>query len=162
MPLSWLPPLERLDDHGGDHSRHLEAVYALFRRDFVESRPVFRGLPVGCRKTPVKEGKEAGFWHMVSEGNADSDRELAPQRCERIRWPRAMIEAASRGEAKVWQNRRKRAKRVVIALPDLSYVVVLHEAKSHFLLWTAYPVDRKHTERKLRKELKEWEKARKG
>ncbi|HLE63375.1 MAG TPA: hypothetical protein VI750_09555, partial [Pyrinomonadaceae bacterium] len=64
----WLPALVLLQDYGGDWDRYLEAIYAYFKRDFVDSRPAFRGTRLALKRHPVSQGKEATFWHMTSEG----------------------------------------------------------------------------------------------
>ncbi|MNH30689.1 hypothetical protein D3C79_909980 [compost metagenome] len=43
---------------------------------------------LGLKRHPVIQGKEATFWHMISEGNDEAERLPDLRRCERIRWPR--------------------------------------------------------------------------
>ena len=40
---SWLPELVRLEDHGGEWEEYINAVFAEFHRDFIESQPRFEG-----------------------------------------------------------------------------------------------------------------------
>lgn len=47
---------------------------------------------------------------------------------------------------------RGKEERIVIALEDFSYVVVLADRRDYILLWTAYCVEREHTRRKLKNE----------
>lgn len=149
---AWLPPLVLLSECGGDWSRFLEAVYAFFRQDFITSRPQWNGAPVGITRNPVEQGKEAGFWHLVSEGRTEAERTPDIRRCERIRWPRRVIEERDLGRVKCWRNRRGHEWRVVIALDDFSYVLILAPRKGYALLWTAYCVEHEHRRVKLRKE----------
>jgi hypothetical protein len=55
-----------------------------------------------------------------------------------------------------WETTRKRERRIVVALPDFSYVVVLANRKGYVLPWTAYPVEREHRRKKLRRECEEF------
>ncbi len=64
----WLPPLVLFHDHGGDWEVYLEALYACFRQDFIDAKPVFQGRRLGLRRHPMSYGKEATFWHMIQEG----------------------------------------------------------------------------------------------
>lgn len=42
--------------------------------------------------------------------------------------------------------------RVVLGLPDFSYVVVMADRGDHIMPWTAYPVERPHQRQKLERE----------
>ena len=54
---------------------------------------------------------------------------------------------------------RRGDRRVCLWLPVADYLIVLAKRPTYTLFWTAYPADREHTRRKLRKE---YEEARKG
>lgn len=148
----WLPPLIRLDDYGGDWQRYEDEIYGWFVHDFVDSRPHLEGKPVILKAGSSLRGRHNTFWHLISEGRQESERVPDLRRCERIRWPRALIDAADSGSVLRWRTRRTGRPRAVLALSDFSYCVVLSEHPSYFVLWTAYPVDRHHTERRLRRE----------
>lgn len=148
----WLPPLVLLAEYDGEWDRFLEAVYEFFRQDFLTSRAQWNGAPVGVKRNPVEKGKEAGFWHLISEGRTEKERIPDIRRCERIRWPRPVIEERDLGRVKCWRNRRGHEGRIVIALGDFSYVVVLAPRRGYILLWTAYCVENEHRRAKLRKE----------
>ena len=45
------------------------------------------------------------------------------------------------GQVRVWKNVRGRNERIVIALDDFSYIVVLEDRKEYVMLWTAYPIE---------------------
>ena len=53
-----LPELIELSEYGGDFARYLEAVYELFKRDFVKQKPSFRGIRLGLKKHPLYKDKE--------------------------------------------------------------------------------------------------------
>lgn len=148
----WLPPLVLLEDYGRSWSDYLDAIYDWFRRDFVESKPVFQGRRLGLKRHPVTNGKEATFWHVTSEGKDETARTPDLRRCERIRWPKPVIEHAGNSMVKYWVSVKRNEDRIHIWLEGLDYVVVLADRKGFLLLWTAFLVSRSHTRRKLQRE----------
>ena len=145
----WLPPLEELKAYGGDFPRYLEAIYKIFCADFVTSKPVYAGKRMGLKRHPVVQGKEATFWHMISEGSNEAERLPDLRRCERIRWPKPIIENATDTALKVWREPKGSGHRVLIWFAQAEYLVVLDERKDYILPWTAYPVEREHQQKKL-------------
>lgn len=152
--LNWLPPLVLLTEHGGNWPAYLEAIYRYFQADFVASKPSFQGRRFGLKRHPMEQGKEATFWHLISEGKTEADRLPDLRRCERIRWPRPMIEAVATGRVKCWRSQRRGEDRIYLAVDDFSYLVVLADRGEYVLLWTAFCVERGHTRRKLEREYK--------
>jgi hypothetical protein len=145
---AWLPPLTPF---GGDWSEYEAALYSIFRKDFVLTRPTLDGKAVVIKRHPITHGKEAGFWHLISEGPTEEGRLPDLRRCERLVWVRAMIEAAP-PNVRRWQNKRGTAKRALISLPDFSYVAVLDIRVNHFVVWTGYPIEQAHRREKFRRE----------
>jgi hypothetical protein len=163
MPApAWLPGLMFLEAYDGDWARFLDALYAIFRDDFVENMPVYRGRRLALKRHPMTNGKEATFWHMISEGDREEDREIDLRRCEKIRWPRPIIEHADEPTIKVWTNRRKGESRICLWLEEQEYLVILADRRGYLLPWTAYPVTRPHRKRKLQKEYEEFRRKTKG
>lgn len=146
MSTSWLPPLVPLDKFNGDWESYIEHIYGLFCRDFKTKGLTFRGATLGLKRHPQLLGKEATFWHLTSEGRVEKERLPDLRRCERICWPRAMIDAANSysNEVLVWRNDRQTKRglenNIVLALTDFSYQVILRDRQSYILLWTAYLV----------------------
>ena len=155
----WLPSLVLLPQYGGDWNKYVEAVYGYFHADFVYSNPEFRGVPVGIKREPTEQSKEATFWHLVSEGGTEEERVPDLRRCERIRWPCPIIEHADDPPIKVWLNKRRGDTRICIWFAEVEYLVVLAQRKGYVLLWTAYPVARSHRKRKLQREYEAYLKA---
>jgi hypothetical protein len=149
---TWLPQLIRLDDYGGSWGRYLDAIYSRFCNDFIATSPTLLGLSIRLMQHPPIDGKDVTFWHLTSEGPVEENRTPDFRRCERIAWPRAIIEAVGTGRIKMWKNLRGRHKRIVLSLPDFSYVVVLEERKTYYILWTAYHVEHESRRFKLRRE----------
>jgi len=152
----WLPPLVLLSDCEGDWRRYLDALYSHFESDFLRTRPHFQGQRLGLKRHPLWEGKEATFWHMISEGRAEATRQPDLRRCERIRWPRAIIENANDSVVKVWETTRRNERRVCLWLEEEEYLVVLAERQGYLLPWTAYMVTRSHRRLKFQEEFERW------
>ena len=148
----WLPPLVLFNDHGGDWDRYLDALYAWFKQDFVYTKPVFQGKRLGLKRHPMTHGKEATFWHMISEGIDEEERIPDMRRCERIRWPKQVIEHETDPHVKWWVSVKRNEDRIHIWLENEDYVVVLADRRGFLLPWTAFLVNREHTRRKLARE----------
>src|SRR5438046_2616962 len=118
-----LPPLVLMENYQYDWLQYLEALYECFYEDFILSKPCFEGKHLALKRYPIIKGKEATFWHIISEGGIEHERVPDLRRCERIRWPCAIINAS--GLMKCWKSNRKGDERIVIALEDFSYIVVL-------------------------------------
>lgn len=159
-----LPPLVLIEQHGGNWANftpYCDALYAIFVADFVKSTPTFQGVPVKYHGKII-EGKISAFWHVISAGKIEEDRTPDERRCERIAWPKQLIALAEAGKIPWWENNHNKDNRIVIALPDYSYVVILARRNGYYLLYTAYHVERKHQQDKFRKEHQAYLTAHKG
>lgn len=150
--IAWLPALALFEEYGGDWDRYLDALYAFFKRDFIDSRPAYNGVTLALKRHPVIQNKEATFWHIISEGDSEAERVPDMRRCERIRWPRPIIEHSGDSAIKIWANERRGEKRICLWFEDAEYLVILTERNGYLMLWTAYTVVHEHTKRKLKKE----------
>ena len=154
--MEWLPDLVRLSDYDGSFSSYLEAIYRIFRRDFITSIPYLGGTSQQCFcNRQVIDGKEAAFWHLISEGPVENERVPDMRRCERIAWPRAIIEAFGPlvyGWRSIRRIGGRDRRRLVLSLQDFSYVVILTELRKGYLLVTAFQVETEHRRTKLRLE----------
>lgn len=164
MPISskpdWLPDLIRLEDFDENDSKYeayFNALYDVFKNDFIDSTPSYREKNVGLLSIGTSLGKDNNFWHIVTkkEFNISSLHERPPyiRRCERIKWPRAIIENAPDEHILIWNELDENGinLKVHLWLKDFDYVVVLIDRKSHYLLLTAYYVDSGHYRRNLQK-----------
>lgn len=147
---SYPPPLVLFEDYSGDWDAYLEAIYELFRQDFVTSIPIYPDRRWALKRHPLVKGKEATFWHIITEKGTIEDERLPDlRRCEHIRWPRWMLNAVGSNEIRVWRTRRGTEERVLLSLPDFSYLVVLTDRKDYIFLLTAYLVEHSHRRRSL-------------
>jgi len=154
----WLPGLLLLEDFDGDAKRYLAEAHAIFERDFGQRQRTFLGKRVGLKRHPLINGWSATFWHFISEGKVEDDRDVNPRRCERIAWPSALMAAADRSSPDVhcWNDSNPRGQTTIsVALTDFSYLLVVADRGDYVLPWTAYPVDRGHQRKKLRNRLEE-------
>jgi hypothetical protein len=96
--------------------------------------------------------KEATFWHMTSEGMNEESRNPDFRRCERIRWPKQVIEHADDPKVKYWVSIKHHENRIHIWLEEQDYVVVLADRNGFLLPWTAFLITWDHTRTKLQRE----------
>jgi len=153
----WLPPLILLAEHDGKWQRYIDSVYDAFRKDFIDSVPMFEGKAVLCRKDPIYDGKKAGFWHCVSEGKTENDRTPDLRRCERIGWVRAILEHATEPGIDIWENERQGERRKLIWFrEEFLIVLALRPGKrggsTYYQFLTAYRTMEEHRKWRLRKE----------
>jgi hypothetical protein len=156
---SWLPPLVHLNDFEGDWVAYLKELERVFGRDFGDPRPPFRGKRMGLKRHPVVNGVSATLWHLISEGKGEDNRQPDLRRAERIAWPRAVLNAAEARDPRVvlWEEADpRRGPKVLVALADFSYLVVVDDRGDYVLLWTAYPTSHEHERRKLRRRYEAW------
>ena len=152
-----LPELITLGEFGGDFTAYLEAVYEIFRADYIENQPVFQGQRLALKKHPVSQDKEATFWHMTSSGESEEERNPDLRRMERIRWSPKMINESEHPYLKVWRNIRPGGQKSILIWHDAEkFLVVLRDRGEYILPWTTYVVNQPHRERKLMKEYKDY------
>lgn len=159
----WLPDLVCIDDHGGDWDLYCAFLYVCFIRDFIETTPgFFRSMEFRLKREPYRLGREATFWHIISKEkqndvpeenwHSEDEREENLPRCERICWPRPIIDEHHDRNLLVWEQMRHGERRWAVALHDFQYVVIIAEREGYYLLWTAFPPIQPHWRRKLRRE----------
>lgn len=156
MSSNWLPPL--VEHNGGSWDSYEETLYQWFTADFIVSLPKWPGKRVGLKRHPLSKGKEATFWHFISEGQVEADRLIDMRRCERIRWPRPLMEKfVNRPPHDTdplvwWKNERRGESRYLLALPDFTYLVVVADRGDYVLPWTQFPIEQQHRREKYRRE----------
>lgn len=158
----WLPELVLFESYGHDWNAYLEVLYSIYKVDFLDSHPVFKNLKVMVKKLPVVNGKVSNFWHLIQtayETKNECDRIPDFRRCERVRWPRPIIENHTDGSVLVWENCRHTKSgiqnNICLWLKENEYLVILRKRNGYVLFWTGYPVSEEHTKRKLEKEYNE-------
>ena len=137
----------------------MEAVYQIFKKDFVDSKPIYQSRRLQLKRHPLIDGKEYTFYHMTHKGKIESDRIPDFRRMERISWPKPLIDNSTHPYLKVWKNIRRgkggKKERILIFHEEENYLVILENRKKYILPWTAYLVEYENKKQKL---LKEYEK----
>ena len=151
-----LPDIITLEEFNGVFAEFYEAVYLIFKNDFVVSKPIYRGKRLRLKKYPYIDGKEYTFYHFTHDGNVEHKRLPNLRRMERIGYPRPMIDSSTDPILKVWRNKRKNKERILIFHEEEKYLVVLEDRHDYILPWTAYYVEYKNRIRKLLKEYNDY------
>ena len=152
MEIIAFPPLIELTAYGGNFATYDAAVYDIFKRDLVDRKLEFQGREISLKKNPITNGREATYYHLTHDGEVESDRIPNLERMSKIEFIRLIIDNCDRDCCKVWRNKRGRDERILIFHEEVGYLVVLADRIEYLLFWTAYPVTREHTKRKLLKE----------
>ena len=152
----WLPEMVTFNQFGGDWDGYLDALHGFFHADFVADKFQYDGKRVGLKKHPIECGKEATFWHMIQCGDIEAERTPDLRRCERIRWPKAIITNAADPSVLVWKNKRGNSDRICLMLEQERYLVILADRGEYVLPWTAYPIERDRQFQKLLREYREF------
>ncbi len=162
----WLPDLFVFDGLFRNLDIYDEAVYRMFCNDFLQAPPIFLGKEVRVYSDPKVHGKEQTYFHITSKNyNKDrhQDRNVDISRCERIKWPKALIENYNCNRAictdcngiKCWRrlDNGGRFERVKILFEEQQYIVILEDhtntTSNCFFLVTAYHLEHSHQVRKL-------------
>ena len=89
----WLPELIDFNDYNNDWHKYDDYLYSIFSKHFLENHPYFMGKEVYPRQHPMYNGKFESYYHITC-GHYKDVEERAPdfRRCERIKWPKALIE----------------------------------------------------------------------
>lgn len=157
-----LPNIVTLEDCEGAWDNYENALYCIFKNDFIINIPDFRDKPIGIFTNKMYNDKEKTFWHIISEGPDEFNRTPDMRRCERIRWPKKFIicdDCTNCNEIRIWKALHKNNKyRYKIWCDKTDYIVILEERQDAFMLITAYLVTYPHARRKLTKEYEKSEK----
>lgn len=153
---NWLPDLVLFEYCSCDWDVYVEVIYDIFRRDFIESYNYLNGERISIKREPFEKGKEATFWHLISEDSEESGKEdeRIPnfRRCERIGWPMPIIKNYSDDpRIKYWKNEKNGERNILFWFND-EYLVVLAERSTYLLFKTAYPIEYNNRKRRLQKE----------
>ena len=151
----WLPPI--IPNKGyNDWNHYFNAIYGIFEKDFVINKPVYNGIRLGLKKHPEYDGKSATFWHLISEGSIEEERLLCTYRCERITYPKPIIDNSNDECLKIWTEPRGGEKRIHIWYEDENYLVVLADRGDYILPWTAFYIKEKHRKMKYNRRWKQY------
>lgn len=151
-----LPKLILLEEYEGNFALYNEAVYAVFKNDFVKNGPVFQKKKLALKAHPFIDGKEYTYYHFTHSGNIETERIPDIRRMERIGFPKPMIDFSDDERLKVWRNQRGTSERILILHETERYLVVLEERKNYILPWTAYLIENDSRLRRLLAEYQDY------
>lgn len=150
----WLPELFEYDTTM-DLQQYINAVYEIFKENFIYNDVYYDGEKIAIKYTPIRDGKEASFYHLTTSGNNEDEREVDLTRCARLSWIKPIIET-KHTDIKIWSNFQKRQTSIKLYYEKANYLVILRERNGYRILWTAYPVIYKHTRKKLLQEYQDF------
>lgn len=151
-----LPELIFMEDFGGNFDAYNEAVYAIFKQDFIKSRPTFNGTKLRLKKHPYVDGKEYTYYHFTHSGDIEIDRIPDFRRMERMPFPRPIIDNSNHKDLRVWRVKRGTKNRILILNEIEQYLIVLEDRGEYILPWTAYYIEYPNKIRRLIKEYEEY------
>jgi hypothetical protein len=150
-----LPPILNLS--GLSWEEVLALLYSVFEKDFKVHRTKHCGKRVmyDSRKLPDGQGKEEGFWHVISTTDKQTKVRLIDyRRAERLPWARPMMEQDNDLQLKVFDydhGTKDLGIRRYICLEDYSYVIILKQKKKRFFWITAYYIEKQWSRDKIAK-----------
>ena len=147
----WLPNLEYYEQYNS-WPEYQNALYEIFKSDFINDKPIFKGKRVNIRKYPTEHGIEEAFFHITCQDYLKNGNRVPDfRRCERIRWVRAFIENYNCARCqecdgiKIWSEPYKNTFREHLLLEEERYIVILEQRNNYYLLITAFYLEHDHT-----------------
>lgn len=163
----WLPDLIYFNEFK-DWKEYEDYIYEIYLNDFknVNNTPKILDKPINVRINPKIGYRDQTFFHITSNGefaktNDPNDRVPDFRRCERIAWPREIIDNylcsnnCNCNKIKTWKEPYKGNQRLHLLFEDVRFLVVLEERKDYVLFITSFYLERNH---EIRKKLKKYEK----
>lgn len=156
-----LPERIYLDEYGGNYQRYIDAIYDVFKRDFIKSKPKFGSHFLNLKFNPLFQERAYTFYHMTHKGEIEQERIPDLRRCECLSWAKPCIENVENWNLKFWRQSRIRSNnRVCIWLESEiindNYFIVLEVRETYVLLWTAFVATYSNEIRKKQKEYEVW------
>ena len=153
------PNLVLMSGHNNNFTDYNNAVYSIFKSDFVDSKPIFMGTKLGLKKYPIVDGKEYTYYHFTHEGDVENNRLPDIRRMERIAFPKVFIEAVMHSDLLMWRKEIKGKNRILIFHENESYLIVLEDRGEYILPWTAYIIKENSRKRRLLAEYTAYQKT---
>ncbi|MFD4957913.1 hypothetical protein [Microbacterium sp. NPDC058389] len=161
----WPPLGLSLNSVGGNWAAYEQACYDQYHGDFRLTQPAWPvpNQRLSIRRNPEEDGRCFTYRHITTEGPVEANRTPDLARCERITWPRLILDefattypTPSSERIAWWMNTRTSSRGVetnyLISLADFSYVVIVGSRPAYAMLVTAYPVEFRNRRDKLRRE----------
>ena len=151
--MTKFPDLIKFDDYNSDWKLYTDELYHIYKSELYSNDFQYNGNIIYLKRHPKYDGKDKGFWHLITEGDIEEKRLPDLFRCERFKWIKFIIQNAQKdSEIKVWENTRRNKENICFAIKDFSYIVILSKRKTYFVLLTAYYIQQSYRREKLKKE----------
>ena len=147
-----LPPLVKYDSFDSDED-FLNTLYEYFKQDFIYTKPKYKGVELRLKRMPIRNGREATFYHITTQGLDENDRKIDIPRAERLRWIKTIIESDDK-VLLVWKNEIKKEENILLFLEQKNFLIVLRKRKNGLMFWTSFYT----TESYKKKLIKEYQK----
>lgn len=128
-----------------DQSVFSEILFPVFRRDFLDTKPYFKALPVVFDNRCIGSSMPEGFWHVVTRKDK-GERLLDPKRAKRLPWLKPLIQQAFHPSLWTWwevelsNSVGHPVKKWHIWYETGNYLVILKEKPGKYFLATAFSV----------------------
>lgn len=146
----WLPEMFPINPWT---EQTFNLLYEIFRRDFKDSQPTYRGITVWF--FPEKDaGKELIFWHLTTRDDKESGERLIDfRRSERLPWARPMLVNADAPEVLDWDYEEGDGTiQTYVWLKDFDYLMILKKyPDGGRRLVTSFWIEYSNMRRKLEK-----------
>ncbi len=140
---TFLPPILCVD---GERDKVISMLYDVFKKDFKDADVYHKNIKVVYNnKIELDgEGKEEGFWHVITKDDKTGDRLIDNRRAERLHWAKPLMETEESDEIKIWEyteGTKDKGTRTYIWLENYRYVVILQNKKASYYWVTAFYVN---------------------
>ena len=165
----WLPDIVECIDFS-KWNEYLDGIYEIFKKDFIDNRPIFEGKCVNFRKAPMDGKYEHTFIHLTHKdeyhnSSNPNDRLPDPRRAERVGWNRAIIEnykcsdtCENCDKVLYFEEYYKKNIRVYLLFKDVKFLVIIEKRENYNLLITGYYIEYEHTMKKYIKKYEQYKK----
>lgn len=151
-----LPPLVERKNFLTDED-FIEALYIYFTQDFISTKPKFQNQELMLKRFPLRNNKEATFYHITTIGKNEKNRKLDIPRAERLRWIKPLIESND-PILKIWENNHKNENNILIYYEQENFLIVLRKRKNGIIFWTSFYTS-KNYKKDLLKEYNNYQKT---
>ena len=147
-------------------NNYLNKLYVeVFKPQFIETVPIFKGRDVISRREPMDGNWEHGFTHMTHVDllhNSDDPNDRIPdlRRSERLNWVRRIIEnyecsvEYNCGKILYWEEMYRGQVRCNLLFYEERFLVVLEQRRNIYFLITSFYIER---DWELNKRIKKFE-----
>lgn len=135
-----LPPLFPLRGFQGSLADYIDRLHWQYRAMLHEPGVTLWGRPVIGGGGVAPDGRDACFWHLVTQSEPDSERRTFNlRRAASIPRTWAVLEMLAAGDPRVvwWRS----GNHLFAATADWRHFVAMTERRHHFVLKTAFPLD---------------------